>query len=179
MSEPRPIQSTSSEIDLLKHARDLLVRWADFELAGALAAVIGRCRATPPSGETLRCLECGETFDFTRIVASQSECCPSCRTVSKPCYPSHDVYLRINWQELRFLAQWSSNYAEGLEDQHRSLLSKILNRINQVRPEGAPALTLIMDFKELQREYPNATLISGDGEIIVPPKQEPPAGGAS
>lgn len=179
MRDPSAIEATNAELELLKHARDLLVKWADFELAGSVAGLIRRCAPKPCGMETLRCLECGEMFDLARVIELQSECCPACQTKSKPCYPSLDVYLRINWQELRFLAQWSSNFAEGLEDRHRALLAKILNRINQVRPQGAPALTLIMEVKELQREYPNTTLIDGDGEVIVPPKQEPPAGGAA
>lgn len=175
MNGPSKIPATGAQLEMLRHARALAAELAAHDLTASIDQLLARCTPRPFSNGTLRCMVCGEVFDTARIAQEQAERCPACQTTALPCYPDRDVFLAINWQELRVLAQWSSNFAESLHDDARSLLGRILTRINLVRPEGAPALTALMEFKELQKQIPNATFVDAAGNVIVPPK----AGGAS
>jgi len=162
---------------LLRAAKDLAVTWADFELAADLLAVITRCDESNPVGRRVRCVSCGSEFDNATLPTTGVDKCPSCGSRSLPCDPAHDVFMALNWHELRILAQWASNHAEGLGDQQKVTLTAILRRIDAHRPLGASALTLVQAVKELQRSLPGATLIDAQGDVVVPPKD--PEGGVS
>lgn len=174
---PSRITATRAQIGLLKAVKDLAVTWADFELGGALVDLIARCDESNPVGRRSRCVSCGSDFDTAMLAAVGVDKCPSCGTRSLPCDPAYDLFVALNWHELRILAQWASNYAEGLEDHHKVTLTAILRRIDAQRPQGALVLTLVQEIKELQRSLPGAMLIDGHGDVVVPPKD--PKGGLS
>lgn len=85
--------------------------------------------------------------------------------------------LPINWHELRILTIWSSNWADQMRgdraDQCRKTLHAILRRLVKHRPDGSAPLTLVAEIKELQKDYPGASLADSDGNIIVPPVTDP------
>ena len=106
--------------------------------------------------KTIRCTDCYAEFSEDEV---GNRChCPACGTKSVPMAIKEDVLLPIN--------------AEGLEEeQSRIVLHKIIKRLDKHRPPGACALTLVGEIKELQDEFPTASLYVGD-ECIVPPKEE-------
>jgi hypothetical protein len=131
-----------------------------------------------------RCTKCYKIFTSEEIV--NASCCPSCGTKSLPHNTSEDIMLPINWHELRILANWACRWAdsrEDMDDDSRTVLQAILKRITAYRPKDAAALTLIMEFKELQNKFPmefkelqnkfpSATLADHKGKTIIPPREE-------
>jgi hypothetical protein len=124
--------------------------------------------------KTTRCRDC--LAEFTDEEIKGAKCCPSCHTTRIPVLISEDILLPINWAELRTLTIWATRWADGFpdDDAHNDSkiwLQKLLNRINKLRPPGGGALTLAQEIKELQKEFPTAELIDGNGTTIIPPKE--------
>ena len=119
--------------------------------------------------KTIRCTMCGEEFTDEEI--ENANCCPKCGSKGVPMSIRHDVTVRINWHELRILGIWASNWAEKCGEDAPKVLEAILGRLDKYRPEGAAALTLMEEVKELQDHFPSATLFK-DGKMVMPPKEE-------
>lgn len=123
--------------------------------------------------KTARCVRCSVEYSDEELNQLNPDKCPNCGTVGLPMLISEDVMLPINWHELRILTIWATNWAEKLEDDCKIDLMAILKRLSKHRPEGAAALTIVGEFKELQEHFPNSELWM-DGEVIVPPKDDLP-----
>jgi len=119
--------------------------------------------------KTIRCTKCYREFseDETKNVS----CCPKCGSKGLPMSISQDVEIKINWHELRILCIWAENWAEEKCDQDsRSMLEAMMNRLDKYRPEGGAALTLTREVKDLQEVYPETILVKGN-KVLVPPRK--------
>jgi len=122
----------------------------------------------------IRCVDCYK--EFSRLEIEGAKACPACGSKGVPMLISQDVTIRINWHELRILAIWASRWAdkENFPDDGRATLQNILKRLRTYRPAGSAPLTLIEEFKELQKTFPGAELRDEQGNVIVPPKENGP-----
>jgi len=119
--------------------------------------------------KTIRCTKCYEEFseEETKNVSR----CPKCGSKGLPMLINQDVQIKINWHELRILCNWAENWAEAKCDQDsRSMLEAMVDRLDKYRPEGGTALTLTREVKDLQEMYPETTLVRGD-TVLVPPRE--------
>lgn len=118
----------------------------------------------------IRCTKC--YAEFSDEETSDANCCPACGTKGVPMFIKHDVEIRINWHELRFLTIWAKNWAAAMGDKGKDsekTLDAIINRLMKYRPEGVPALTIELEMEELQESFPGAMLLRGK-KVVVPPK---------
>jgi hypothetical protein len=123
--------------------------------------------------KNIRCIRCSEEFEDKELIDLSFDECPKCGGPGSPMLISQDIQLSINWNELRILTIYASNWAESLDDDCKIDLMSILKRLEKYRPEGASALTIVGEFKEMQKYFPNSELWM-DGEVIVPPKDDFP-----
>jgi hypothetical protein len=127
----------------------------------------GRC--VMGEEKTIRCTKCYE--EFCDEEGKNVSCCPKCGSKGVPMSISQDVEIKINWHELRILANWAEYWAEEkCELDSKDTLQAILDRLEKYRPEGGAALTLAREVKDLQEVYPETTLVRGD-KILVPPRR--------
>lgn len=129
--------------------------------------MIGKEGMTMSEEKTIRCTKCyGE---FSKEETKNVSCCPKCGSKGVPMLISQDVEIKINWHELRILCSWAENLAEvKCDEDSRSMLEAMMNRLDKYRPEGGAALTLTREVKELQEVYPETTLVM-DGKVLVSP----------
>ena len=123
--------------------------------------------------KTTRCTHCGT--EFTEKELEGVYACPICKTTGVPCSIAEDVTIKINWHELRILGIWADNYAQSMppdQDGSKQLVGKIIQRIEAQYPDMT-SLTLGGEIRKLQETYPSMTLMRGDGETLIPPKEEP------
>ena len=126
----------------------------------------GRC--VMGEEKTIRCTKCYEEFIEEEKNVS---CCPKCGCKGVPMLISQDVEIKINWHELRILANWAENWAEAKCGQDsRDTLQAILDRLEKYKPKDGAALTLTQEVKDLQEVYPEVTLVRGD-TVLVPPRK--------
>jgi hypothetical protein len=123
--------------------------------------------------KVLRCVVCRAEFATDEITEATTGC-PKCGTESVPMVISQDLQLRINWHELRILTIWASNWADRYVDAGgKRALNSILRELQDQAPEGGAALTLAGEVREIQKFAPDASLVSSDGTVLVPPKGKP------
>jgi hypothetical protein len=119
--------------------------------------------------KTKRCIDC--STDFTVEQVEDAQACPACGSESVPVLIADDVFVHLNWRELRILGIWASCFAEQHADprDERTLLG-ILRRLELQNP-GMPKLTIDGDVKEL------ASILGGDVEVRtgqdIPPGEQP------
>lgn len=117
-----------------------------------------------------RCIQCDGEFTEEQITGENS--CPDCGTKSIPCDPKNDTTLKINTHELRILTIWADNWAqERCDAQGKKTLSCILQRLSQQLPDTA--LTMAGEIRDLQNAGYDAQLVTGSGEVKVPPRGKP------
>lgn len=124
----------------------------------------------------IRCALCEKEYYSNDPLLKNIETCPNCNTKWPPCRIDEDVNLKINWFDLRLLANFAVRWSDSLtedEGNARAVLQAVLKRISQHRPKDAPALTIYQEVKELQQIMPNSMLVDDSGEIILPPKENP------
>lgn len=100
-----------------------------------------------------RCALCREEFE-TAVLESVAEC-PSCGTRVAPQLLVNDVVLSINWQDLRCLFNWAAVYIDSAKLPTADVdvyFEKLLDRIRQHRPDGAPALTMQDEIDEAREK---------------------------
>lgn len=113
-----------------------------------------------------RCCRCRSEFS-TEEVESMSAC-PKCSCARPPQRMSEDVSVTLNWADWRALMAFAGNWVGRLEDaEARHFFKAMEKRISDLRPEGAPALTVQGQIEELQAEGFDVEL-RVDGEIVVP-----------
>lgn len=109
---------------------------------------------------TVRCILCES--EFTDIEIEGVSCCPNCGDDSVPCSIDQDITVKINWQELRILAVWATNWAElhcGARDQ--DCISKIVDRLKLQKPnESFGSFTVEEEVQQI------ADVFNSDVELI-------------
>lgn len=124
------------------------------------------------SDKTTRCTECASEFDDLQIATAAH--CPACGTTSVPCRISEDVFVRMNWHELRVLGIWASNWSAQHDcgpSGKRTLLS-ILHRLENQHP-GKPKLTLAGEIKDLANVLGTDVEVRHGAECEVVKHEEP------
>lgn len=114
--------------------------------------------------KTIRCIKCYSEFADDEVQGHV--CCPNCQSPGIPASISEDFDMRMNWQELRILANWAMNYAIGQPNFPTDSIDALRNMIRRweqkYRKEDWPALTLAGEVAEI----PGAKLIR-DGKVEV------------
>jgi hypothetical protein len=120
--------------------------------------------------KTTRCTHCYTEFTDAEIEGAQA--CPVCGTTGTPCDIADDVTIKINWHELRILGIWADNWAhdDKIPGDSKNIVATIIQRLEAQHPDKTP-LTLSGEIRKLQEDYPGASLLRGDGEVLVPPKK--------
>lgn len=99
----------------------------------------------------IRCLNCSSEFTYAETEGVNR--CPKCATTTLPGIIKYDVDLKINWQELRILVMWASNYAKTLGTDAQFTMACIADRLRKLRPEPAAGnLTLLEDIQDIANE---------------------------
>lgn len=118
-----------------------------------------------------RCLECDGEFSEEDIAGKTA--CPKCAAQVPPVDPKNDVTVKLNWHELRILGCFADNWArEKCGPRQVRTLAGIFDRLEAQHPGRTP-LSLAREVREIQADHPNATLLDGSGNPIVPPKDAP------
>ena len=104
-------------------------------------------------GVFCRCIECRRNFSFEQLHVDgvAADRCPECGTQTDPMHPLDDVDVKINWFELRVLAQWAEQWAARHARQYPHMQSA-LYAITQALEEQCPSfqpLTAAMIFAAL------------------------------
>lgn len=116
--------------------------------------------------KTTRCIQCDGEFSEEEL--KQVTCCPKCRTRSIPCDISRDLFVPANWQELRILCMWATNWADKLDDQAKSTMAAIVRRLETQRKDPRwPALTLLGELRDLKAEGHDIEAFDSDGKLLI------------
>lgn len=123
--------------------------------------------------KTTRCLLC--RTEFTEQELHGATACPTCGTTGVPSAIAEDVQISINWHELRVLVIWAENWETQLHRNGQAspgnkpgVIAAIAKEMMRFRPEGAAPLRLFDEIRELQNEYPDAEMLDGAGNVLVP-----------
>ena len=76
--------------------------------------------------------------------------CPKCGSQSVPCDPEEDVWVEVNWHELRVLACFAERWAQQIKDEKQ--------------PQGA-LKTVYGVCSRLEKQWPNFTPLTLGREI--------------
>lgn len=125
--------------------------------------------------KTTRCIQCDAEFSEADLDLVKEEldlkqvtCCPRCQTRSIPCDISRDLYVPVNWQELRILCMWATNWADKLDDQAKATMAAIVRRLEAQRKDPRwPALTLLGELRELKAEGHDIEAFDSDGKLLI------------
>lgn len=113
-----------------------------------------------PDYEFIWCTVCGERFTVAAIQAHGKPSCPTCGNEGVPCADTNDVAIEINWQELRCLGIWASNWVEQFSDQDpkaKTAVHAILRRIQRQYPDKPP-LTMGGELREVREAFPGSKI---------------------
>lgn len=146
----------------------------DARVLAALEAIgrDGRRGEPPPVVEKAyaRCVQCDAEFTQEELKAANAHACPRCGCEGLPVDPAHDISIKINTHELRILTCWADSWAaEKCNAGAQKTLKAIIERLDKQLTDTP--LTLRAEVKDLQNEFPSATLIGADGQVLVPPKE--------
>lgn len=132
----------------------------DVQLSSALAVV---------KNKEIRCTVCYR--EFSRDEVRGAICCPNCGTTARPHKIADDVTPRINWHELRLVAQCVDAFLMMNSDHKKAeaVLNAILERLKIYQPAEALPLTLISTVREVLEEHGHPKLLEG-GNVRVPEK---------
>lgn len=121
------------------------------------------------SEKTKRCIDCSTGFTQGEVEGHAS--CPVCGSESIPCLVADDVFVHMNWRELRILGIWASCFAEEHADPRDvATLLGIIRRLENQNP-GKPKLTVNGDIAELASVL-GAEVEVRSGRDIVDPKEK-------
>lgn len=87
---------------------------------------------------------------FTEEEIANSTKCPNCDNPSPPLSPEEDLYIKINWQELRTLTVWAEGYAH-VGDLNPDIVYAIAARLERQYPDLTP-LTMVSEMKSMRRK---------------------------
>ncbi len=114
-----------------------------------------------------RCTICSHSYKNEDLKGVN--CCPYCKTKSKPCDPENDISIKINSHELRIIFMWASGYGrreddKKLDDPNWESLSKTVDIIaERVKKQFPPnlqdmCLTWTDEVKALEKSGLNYSL---------------------
>lgn len=121
------------------------------------------------------CVRCGGRYTAEEIEGAEK--CPGCGSTGVPCDPQRDVWVQINWHELRILGIWAGNWADRVaesgEDRTdaRATVTAITRRLEAQHPEIKSPLTMQGEVRLLKEAFP------GGVESNVPPSLPIPVNG--
>ncbi len=124
----------------------------------------------------VRCIRCASAFDLEAL-PEDVHACSSCGTTSLPVRPEDDVTVVLNWQELRILGVWASNWAGQplFPEDSRATLDAILKRLQAQHPDRTP-LSLAAELKHLAAVTGSEVKLvhpsSGATTTFTPPKNK-------
>lgn len=95
-----------------------------------------------------RCTICNKSFTAEEVANVKS--CPNCDNPSPPLNPEEDLYVKINWHELKTLAVWAEGYAH-IEDLNPDIVYAIAARLERQYPDLSP-LTMASEIKSMRRQ---------------------------
>lgn len=99
--------------------------------------------------------------------------CPKCGTQSVPCSPNEDVWVEVNWHELRILTIWAEQWASHIDKQSdenkgsSQAVAAIAARLQHQWPTLTP-LTLSGELGELPDKLRESGLSDGKIESNIP-----------
>lgn len=102
------------------------------------------------------CTECGVRLTQTEI---KGWGCPKCGNTGIPCSPDKDVFVEVNWHELRILTMWAENYA------HFHASKDGANDISKNMPKIVYAIA-----RRLEHQWPEMGALTFSGEIAELPE---------
>ena len=104
---------------------------------------------------TTWCTLCGARFTDDELKGAV--CCPKCGDKGVPCDTALDLFVRVNWHELRVLGIWAENYAHSCDSKDEtSHLTKTVHAITgrlQRQFPGKTPLTLSGEISQLKEHY--------------------------
>jgi hypothetical protein len=111
----------------------------------------------------LRCPVCLAEYNSVEMAHAGIKHCPACKTVIQPMRIEHDGYIKINWHNIRVLANYARRWtltfdiaSKGNRDAIQALLN-IINALSVYRPKQAepivPQIDPVMEGYVQQVEY--------------------------
>jgi hypothetical protein len=85
-------------------------------------------------------------------------------------HPLDDVEVKVNWFELRIMAQWAEQWAARHVHQYPHM-QKVIYAITQALEEQCPSfqpLTLAGEYGVMQMQHPEAGVPAGNIKPIMP-----------
>jgi hypothetical protein len=120
-----------------------MILWVIWGWQMPLLVKLGLAKYPEPE-KVIRCTRCHA--EYTEVQFKEMECCTSCGSTAQPQLIEQDVFIRINWQELRVLVEFALR--APVRGESKGLLEEIVRRLASNRPPNAPPLTLEEEYRQ-------------------------------
>ena len=113
----------------------------------------------PKDYEEYRCVICSSVFkDYEMMEQSR---CPKCSTTLTPVNSRDDVFVKVNWKELRTLCMWAEQYVDHLPDniqkEMRYYIMTVSERLQKQYPDK-DKLTMFSEIRGLKELFDNTDI---------------------
>lgn len=112
------------------------------------------------ASDIIWCVDCGARFPLAQV--AKANACPKCHSPGVPCAASQDVYVEVNWHELRIMAIWAENFIgeyvsdPKTEKSMRNCLGAIASRLQRQVAPTFPPLLFSQEMAQLPQELAKA-----------------------
>lgn len=101
----------------------------------------------------IRCPLCAAEYNAQDI---RGPACPNCGTQTPVMRVIDDIYVKLNWQEMRILTIYAQRWMQTFDLNHRGnidaakVLDRIVQSLHKFRPDGGGDLNPMIDTPQVQ-----------------------------
>ena len=121
----------------------------------------------------LRCIVCGSEMSSEY---SRQWKCPICGTIVAPAWIKHDMFLKLNWQDIRLLVLYSKSWSNILDrsdpvnNDADKALESIISKLRVYQPADGLPMVFPPDKRQEQKPIIIELKMNAEGNI----EQNPP-----